>query len=476
MNKLSVYKKTLANEHFFKTLLVISFPMMLQNLLISSLSFVDTLMIGQLGEIEIAAVGLANQMFFLVILFFFGIGSGSSIFIAQFWGAGDIPSIHKTMGIALATSLFGAFTISILSISIPEQIMRIFSPDQAVIETGAVYLKIVGISYVFSGISFIFSSALRSTEDAKTPLFVTAISLTLNAILNYLLIFGSFGFPEMGVSGAALATTISRGVEMAVLLIVVYWKKKVPAGSLSVMFSINKVFIRNFFKTALPVILNEFFWSTGMVVYKMVYARMGTQVIAAANVSESIQSLFFVVLMGTGNTAAVMIGKKIGAKEKETAAIYSHVFLFLAVVLGICLGLIMVVTAPYIPRAFRLSPEIIRTTTRALMMMAIVIPFKSFNMHGIVGILRSGGDTRFSLLLELTSVWCIGVPCALFGGFVLKLPIYYLLLFVGLEELYKMILCGIRIRSGKWMNDLTASTTVPVIEPQILGTSNPETF
>ncbi len=462
----------LRDKTFYIAIITLALPIMLQNLLAASLSFIDTVMIGQLGEVQIAAVGLANQMFFLVILLFFGISSGASIFFAQFWGNKDLKSIHKTLGLALTIGVSGAAILSAVSIFLPEEIMRIFSPDKLVISAGAEYLKIVGISYIFSAVTFVFSAALRSTEDARTPLIVSAISMTTNAIFNYLLIFGKFGFPQMGVRGAAIATTGSRALEMCLIIAISYIKKKPTAAPLSEIFSFSKEFTTKFFKLVSPVILNEMAWSLGMVMYKIVFARMGTSIIASVNISESIQSLFFVVFIGTANSAAILIGNKIGEKNQALAKTYASGFLVLGLMMGVVVGVLMASFSALIPRAFNASPEIIEITTKSLLVMSLLIPIKVFNLHTIVGVLRSGGDTRFSLVLELTSVWFIGVPLAFIGGLILHIPIYYLYGLVGLEEVYKLVIGARRIRSGKWVNDLT-ETHIPA-EPIVNSLSGTE--
>ncbi|MBL7005678.1 MAG: MATE family efflux transporter [Spirochaetia bacterium] len=473
-NQISLLSKNgiLRDKSFYIAIITLALPIMLQNLLAASLSFVDTVMVGQLGEVKIAAVGLANQMFFLVILIFFGISSGASIFFAQFWGDKDIKSIHKTLGLALTIGISCAAIISIVSIFLPEKIMRIFSPDKAVISVGAEYLKIVGISYTFSAVTYIFSAALRSTEDARTPLIVSAISMTTNAIFNYLLIFGKFGFPQMGVRGAAVATTGSRALEMCLIIAVSYIKKKPTAAPLAEIFSFTKEFTAKFFKLVSPVILNEMAWSFGMVMYKIVFSRMGTSIIASANISESIQSLFFVVFVGTANSAAILIGKKIGEKNQKMAKSYASGFLVLGLCMGVVVGGLMASFSSLIPRVFNAAPEILSISSKSLLIMSMILPIKVFNMHSIVGVLRSGGDTRFSLILEITSVWCVGVPLAFIGGLILHIPIYYLYGLVGLEEVYKLIIGARRIRSGKWINDLT-ETHLPA-EPIINSLSGTE--
>ncbi len=440
---------------FYAKLLMIAGPVILQSLLSSSLSFIDTLMIGQLGDVQLAAVGLANQMFFLILLILFGISSGSSVFIAQFWGSRNLQKIHLTMGISMLIAFSAGILFSATSIAAPKFVMSIFTPDPAVIEAGADYLRLVGISYMFTSVSMIFAFALRSTENAQIPLFGTAVSVVMNIILNYILIFGKLGFPAMGISGAAIATTISRGFEMMIILFITYKQKLPVAGSIKSFLTIEKVFIPKYFKTALPVIVNEIVWSIGMIVYKIVFARMGTQVIAAANVVEAIQGLYFVVFMGTSSACAVMIGNRIGEKQYSMAEAYAKRFMLIALGVGAIMGGFMILLAPIIPKAFNVSDSIIMTTTRSLMMIGIILPLKAFNMHTIVGILRSGGDTKISLILELSSVWFVGVPLAIVGGLVWHLPLHQLYLLLAVEELYKALMSTIRIRSKKWINDLT---------------------
>ena len=440
---------------FYSQLLKIAGPIMIQSLLGSSLSFVDTLMIGQLGDVQIASVGLANQMFFLIILILFGVSSGSSVFIAQFWGSKNLGKIYMTMGISMILSLAAGLLFSLTSVISPRFVMAIFSPDPAVIEAGAVYLRIVGVSYLFTAVSIIFAFALRSTEQTQIPLIGTAVSVVMNIVLNYILIFGKLGFPAMGIAGAAIATTISRFFEMVIILFFTYRKKLPVAGSLSSFLTIDRAFVPKYFKTALPVILNEVIWSVGMVVYKIVFARMGTHVIASANVVEAIQGLYFVVFMGTSSGCAVMIGKRIGEKQYQLAGAYARRFMLIALGFGAVMGLAMFLLAPILPQAFNVSGEIMGLTTRSLMMIGLIFPFKAFNMHTIVGILRSGGDTRISLFIELTSVWLVGVPLALFGGFFLSLTLDRLYLLLGLEEIYKAAISTWRIRSKRWINDLT---------------------
>jgi len=442
-------------KEFLSKLLLLAFPIMLQNLLVSSVSFIDTVMIGMVGEEAIAAVGLANQMFFLITLFFFGVSSGGAIFVAQYWGAQDRPAMHKVMGIALLLSISGALVSTIVSIVIPNTIMGIFTEDIAVVSRGKEYLVVVAVSYLFTAVVMVYSTSLRSTGDAKTPLYTSILSLSLNVVLNYLLILGKFGFPRLEVKGAALATVISRGIEMVLLLAIVYGKKRAVAAPLHRLVGFDGTMVKKYFITCLPVILNEMFWSLGMTTYKIAFSRMGMEVIASVNVSEAIQNLFFVVLMGISNSSAIMIGNRIGENRIDMATLYATRLLRIGLFTGALLGGALAFLSPWLPIPFNLSPTVGLMTTRSLLTLGLLIPIKAYNMVLVVGVLRSGGDTRFSMFAELAGVWLIGVPCAFIGALVLHMPIHYLYLFVGLEEAFKFVVGMIRVKSGKWINRLT---------------------
>ncbi len=427
---------------------------MVQNLLVSSLSFIDTLMITTVSEEALAAVGLANQMFFLITLFYFGVSSGSAIFVAQYWGAQQIKNLQKTMGIALTIGLLGAFVSAFVSFFFPTAIMHIFSYDEEVVAYGVEYLKIVSFSYITSAIVMIFSSALRSTTDARTPMYISVISLIINVILNYGLILGNFGLPRLEVKGAAIATLTARIIEMTLLLLIIYRRKGAVAAPLKVLISYTKSDVKLFFQTCLPVILNEMFWSLGMTAYKVAYAKMGTQVIASVNVSQAIEHLFFVVLIGVSNAAAIMLGNKIGENKLDIAQRDALRLLKMAVAIGFVMGFALYATSGIIPKIFNLSPYVYTLTSYSLRALSFLVPFKALSMMIVVGVLRSGGDTRFSMFTEISGVWGIGVPLAFLGALVFKLPIYYIYLLVGLEEMYKGIFGTIRIKKRKWITRL----------------------
>ncbi len=440
---------------FYIKMVGIALPVVLQGLLNNSLSFVDTLMIGQLGEASIAAVALANQMFFLISLLYFGVCSGSAIFLSQFWGANNKANIQRVLGLSLMVAGLASVVMASASLFFPHQIMRVFTDDASVVHYGSQYLQVVALSYLFSAITQIIATALRVTGHAKTPLKVALFSLTFNAVGNYLLIFGVGPFPAWGVAGAALSTAISRLLEVAILIIIVY--KRHPALAIRSFdaFRLDRAFLAHVVPTSLPVILNEIFWALGMVAYKIAYARLGIAAIAAINVTEAIGNLFFVALMGVSNATLIMIGIKIGEGESAMARRWAHRFILTSIAIGLGMGTIEALFAPSFTSFFNITDAVRQMAITCLYIHASLLTVRSINIVIIVGILRSGGDTRFSMFAELFGVWAVGVPLAFFGAVVLKLDITGLYLLVGMEEVTKMFIGLARIKSGKWVNDLT---------------------
>ena len=442
------------DRHFFSQMFKLALPITLQNLVLTSLNLVDNIMIGGLGENAIAGVGLANQYFFLLNLLLFGIVSGSSIFTAQYWGSKDVKSIRKVLGICIITGGTGAFLFSIGGLFFPNEILGIFSKDQNVLNLANEYLRIVIFSYLITAVTFAYSFSLRSTGNVKTPLIVSVIALGINTFLNYLLINGHLGLPRMGVAGAAVATVIARVIELSLLLWAVYSKKMVVAASISEMTDLTAGFVKQFFKVTAPVILNESMWGLGVTMYAIAYARMGTDVFASTNISGTIEKIVWVIFMGVGNACAVMIGNKIGSGDVSEVFLYAKRFAILGPATAILAGIVVIFISPWALAPYKVSPVVLDYAQKNLIVFCLFIWAKVFNYINVIGILRSGGDTTFCLLLDTGGVWLIGVPLAFLGGLVFDLPIYYVYALVQVEEVIKLIIGIPRLASKKWINNL----------------------
>jgi len=437
-------------------MLKLAAPIMLQNLIFSSLNLVDGVMIGQLGESAVAAVGIANQIFFLVSLLFFGIGSGSAIFAAQYWGRKDTERIQSVLGLSLLMSISGAVLFSLVAILLPVQVISIYSKDPAVISQGSVYLQIVAFSYVVTAITNSFAFVLRSTENVKLPLLTSLVALSLNTLMNYGLVLGNFGLPSLGVKGAAIATIISRLIEVVLLLLIIYRRKLPVAAKLPALLNFKILSIKKFFNTTLPVIATEIIWSFGITTYNVVYARIGTESIAAVNIAGTLDRIIFVVFIGLGNACAIMIGNRIGAQENELATDYAKKYLLLGAIGASVLGLIMFLFVTPLLSFYQVSAATIDLTVKLISLMALSLPIRSLNLILLIGVLRAGGDTRVAFFIDAGSVWVVGVPMAFIGAYVLGLPVHWVYLMVLADEAVKLVFGLYRFFSQRWINYLVA--------------------
>lgn len=445
------------DKEYFSALLRIGAPITIQNFLMSSLNMVGVLMIGQLGETEVAAVGLANQLFFLLSLLLFGISSGAALFTAQFWGKKDVASIHKVMGIALALGLAFSSLFTITALFFPEKFLSFYSTDPQVLLLGSQYLRIIGASYFATSISYSFAGVLRSTENARLPMLVSISALLVNMVLNYALIFGRLGMPRMGVQGAAAATLAARILECGVLVLATYRLRSPVAAPFSRLIRFDASFLRRYFSVALPVVFNETFWALGITVYNAIYARIGTDSIAAVNISATVESMAFVLFIGIANASAVIIGGRIGAGEEHKASVYARRTLALGAALAVLVGLLLFASKDLILSLYNVSDFTLLNARNILTIMSFALWVRVANMIVVVGVLRSGGDTRFSFFLDVGSVWLVGVPLAAAGAFLLHLPVYGVVLMVMGDEVAKFSVGLWRVFSGKWINNLTRS-------------------
>jgi putative MATE family efflux protein len=444
----------LRDREFIRAMLALAFPVAFQQLITASLNMIDVLMVGQLGETSVAALGLANQIFFLLILFLFGVTSGMSIFTAQYWGKGDVEKIRRVLGICLFIAISVAAVFTLAATLIPHTLMSFYTGDQAVITLGSDYLRIVGLSYVMMAIAVSYIAVLRSITLVKMTVVVAVAALGLKTLLAYLLIFGVGPLPELGVRGAAIGTAVGWTFECILLLVLVYTLKTPLAANLLLLFRFDRPFVMNVLKTSRPAAINEVLWSLGVTSYNAVYARIGTDAIAAVNINATIEELVFVLFIGLGNACAVMVGNKIGAGEKEVAFEYGRRFLIIGVTVAVIGGAVIFLLREPVIRLYEISPSAADNLRRLMFVFAISAWLRMLNFILFIGAMRAGGDTRYAMFTELFSIWVVGVPSALIGGFVLRLPVYGVYALILLEEAVKAIIVIRRYLSRKWIHDL----------------------
>lgn len=444
------------DKPFFRRTVLVAVPIVLQQLLMNVLNLVDTLMIGQLGETSIAAVGIANKVFFVFTLLLFGICSGSSVLESQFWGKRDVHNIRRMQGIALTLSVLASLFFLVPAILCPQFIMRIFTNSEPAIEIGAQYLRVVALSYPLTAVTQVYVITLRSINQVKAPVVVTLISICVNIFFNYMFIFGKFGAPALEAKGAAIATLIARCAECVILLVIVYIGKGPAASGIKEMASVDKKFLRLFFVTATPVILNEFMWGLGVTMYSLVYGRMGDAAMATITITQSIEQVAQVVFMGLGSAAGIILGNELGSNKLKDAERHAKYFIGVQFILTAFTMVIFYAVRMSIIGLFNVTPEAAQSVNLCFIVFILYLPAKVFNLINIVGILRSGGDTKAALVLDCTGVWCIGIPMAVLGGLILKQPIHIVYAMVLSEEIYKFIFGYNRYRKKKWCKNLVS--------------------
>ncbi|MHB8129194.1 MAG: MATE family efflux transporter [Mobilitalea sp.] len=467
MNQIKIM---LNDKSFLKKTFAITFPIALQNILNSMLNLVDTLMIVELGDTTVAAVGLANRVFFVFSLLVFGICSGSGILASQYYGKREMVNIRRVLRMSLLIGVGGSFLFLIPGIFFPEYVMRIFTSDENIIAIGATYLAVIAISYPLTAVTNAYVAILRSMNYVKLPVLITSIAIVVNVVLNYGLIFGKLGLPEMGVAGAALATVIARVVEFCSLLIIVRMHKAGDNGVGDFIHTkydkvkekgvnfLHKAFVMKYLYTASPVIANEFMWGLGVTMYSLVYGRMGVDAAAAITISGTVEQLAMVFFFGICHAAAVVLGNELGANNLERAEEHAKNYIVLQLGLSLIGAIITLLLRGSIISLFDASvSEVVANNVNYLIIVfALFMPIRMLNALFIVAIFRSGGDTKAALFLDVTGVWFIGIPMAVLGGLVFHLPIYIVYAMILLEEVYKVILSFIRYRQKKWLKNIVS--------------------
>ena len=450
---------------FYSRLWKLSLPMILQNLVTFSLGLIDTFMVSQLGNEEMAAVTTANVPAFLLISIVFGVQSGLGILVSQYWGKGDIRSINRALGIAAFIGTGTTLVLAILFALWPVQVMDLLSNRHDLSLLGAPYLRLIGFAYMVNLVSSISVSAQRSVENATFGMKLFGFSTLLNTGLNYLLIFGKFGFPAMGVEGAALATLLSRVAECIICVFCAVRSKIIPLD-LGAFLHPGWDMARRFVKYASPVVLNETAWGLGTSLLTVIlgYTQNSVEMLAANAVMGNLSRLFLVVCFGLGAATAVMVGKTIGeGKPHDEIMDLGHVLLRFAVLVGagiaaISLALIPLLFIPVLFPMFKLFGESAAIATAMAVVNFGTIPIQAYAISAVTGVLRSGGDTVVSTILDLGPQWLLGIPLTALFALVLQTSPWPIALAMQAENMMKVPLCMWRLRSDKWIHDVTRST------------------
>lgn len=443
------------DKRFYRLLFSIALPIAVQNLITFMVSMVDTLMVGDLGEIQLSAVSIANNLFFVLTILMFGLAGESNIMISQYWGKGNVKTIHKILAIMYRVCLLITGIFIFIALFLPKYFMGIFTTDKAVIDFGASYLRIVCIGYLFYSITNCTIMMLRSVKTVSISIIVYTASLVVNSILNWIFIFGNLGAPELGIRGAAIATVCARITEFSIVLVFMFIYERKIGLKIEHLLKLDKEILKDYVGLCTPVLCNELLWAIGASMISVIVGRMGTEVVAANSINGVAHQFVTVFIFGMSNATAVIIGNTIGEGKKEKAKEYAYSIGIFSVVMGCISGLMILLIKPFVVNFYNVSYSTKLIAMEIMTVTSGIIVFQSLASNFMMGVLRGGGDAKFVLINDLIFMWLVAIPGGFFVAFVLELPVALVFLVIKCDEILKSLTSVYRVISGKWVNDVT---------------------
>ncbi|MDD3429530.1 MAG: MATE family efflux transporter, partial [Oscillospiraceae bacterium] len=410
------------DRKFYKSVIAIALPIALQNVISFGVNIMDSLMLGQLGDLAISGANLGGQPFFLLMMIGFGLSSGGSVLIAQYWGKGDVSSIKKVMGISMRFVTVASVLFTVICLAFPQQLMHIFSNEPEVVEAATQYMTTLAFSYIFYSISNSYLMSLRAVEQVKVSTCIYSISFFVNVFFNYCFIFGKFGAPRLEIRGAAVGTVLARVTEFILMLLYMNFVEKKVKFRIKDCFKFDTSLMSDYVRHSLPVVGNELMWGLGMTITNIIIGHIGQVFVAANSIANVVNQLSGVFVFGVANAAAVLTGKAIGAGHKKQAQRIANTLWAMVLALGCCGCVVLLCIRGPILSLYAISDEARAAAYGVITVLACVQPSFAIDATSIVGILRGGGDTRTAFAIDCGGLWLISIPLGLLAGFVLKLP------------------------------------------------------
>lgn len=448
-----MFKQFIGDRAFYKTLITVALPLVLQQLITTSVQLVDNVMVGRLGEEAIGSVSVVNQLYFVVILVTFGALGGAGIFTAQYFGSKDYEKLKQTFRFKLLVGLFLALLSFVIFSLFGETLIRLFTDDMQTIQGALGYLNIVKWSAFPWILSVAIANTFRETGVTKPLLKISIVAILVNTGLNFILIFGLLGFPALGVIGAAIATLISRTVECLLTVILLSRKGSMFNTKLLDMFKIDRKILWGIILMALPLTINEALWSSGQTVFIHAYARRGLSALAAMNITGAISQLVFVTFGGIATAVAVMVGNTLGKNELDQARDNAKKLIFTSVLIAIAAGIFLFILSFFILDIYSVDFDTKRVAQFNIRINALFIPVYSFNV-ALYFTLRSGGDTKSTMLIDSGYMWVVPVPVAMILSYFTQLPITMMFLIVQSLDIPKMLFGLHRYKKEHWVKNL----------------------
>ena len=448
--------RRLGRDDFYSQIFKLVLPIIIQNLLSAAVSSADVVMLNYVGQSSISAVSLAAQYASVLFMVFYGLGTGVTILCAQYYGKGDMRAIQVVEGIAMRFSIPIAAAFAAAALLMPETMMLLFTDDAELISIGASYLRCMSAAYLCWGVVEVYLAVLRSINRVVISTVMNVLAFSLNIILNAVWIFGLFGAPKLGAMGVALATSLSRLVELAACIVVSVFSKDVHLN-LRYIFARNKLLFSDFVRLSLPALGNDISWSVAFSMYSVIIGHMGTDAVAANSLATVVRSFGTILCFGLASAGGVLLGQKIGEGRLEEARADGRRLLWLTVASGAVGGAIVLIARPFVMMYAQAN-----FTKEALGYLGVMLLINSYYIMGcainttlIAGAFRAGGDSRFGLICDVITMWVYAVPLGFFAAFVLKLPVLWVYFLLCTDEFVKWPWVIKRYRSGKWLQNLT---------------------
>lgn len=443
------------DKKLYKKLFGIVAPIAFQYLMASLVSASDAFMLGFLDQDSLAASSLAGQTAFVFSLFFGAFVFGLTVLAAQYWGKGDKATAGEVLAVTMRYSLIVSTVFTLAAALFPEALMRLFTSDSKLISAGAEYLRMVSLSYLLTGFTQVYFGMMKVCDRAKLSSLIGSLSVVLNIILNACLIFGPAFFPKMGISGAALATVLARAFE-TVCVIIAVMKKKCPPIDLKLVFRTgNKLIHRDYWKYTLPILINQIGWGGGVTMYSVIMGHLGSDATAANSIASIVRSMIASLCWGIASGVGIIIGGMLGRDEFEKAKKAGGSFVRFSLVIGAASGLVILAVTPLVLRTISLEEQAQHYLKYMMFMAAYYIIGNSLNSTVITGIFPAGGDTRFGMVCDVITLWCVVVPMGLAGAFLLKLPVLAVAFILTLDEFVKIPAVYRHYMKYKWVRNIT---------------------
>lgn len=456
---MKLYKK---DSEFYGSVFTIAIPIAIQSLISIGVNMLDTIMVGSLGDDALSATSLANSFIGIYHIFCMGLGMGASVLVSRYWGmkkTGDESAsvaLKQTVALMLRITLILATFFAIATALMPKTLMHMYTTEQPIIELGATYFSYSVITYFFLGTSLVSTIVLRSIGQVKLPLFVSIGAFTVNLCANYILIFGKFGAPRMGIAGAALATLISRIFEAILIVGYLLVIDRGIAFRFKDMFMKTGTLIREYIRISIPVLISDGILAIGTNSVSMVIGRLGGAFTAANAITAVTQQLSTVVIQGVSQAGAIVTGQTLGRGEKEKTMDQGYMFLGLGLALGTVSALfIMLAKNPIIASYKNVSPEAVSIAHELMAAISIIIIFQATNSIMTKGVLRGGGDTKVLMVADNIFLWVVSIPLGIVAGLVLHLPAFWIYVALKSDQILKTVWCVFRLRSGKWIKKIS---------------------